>query len=90
LNLEPGSNAAREDALNGATVKVSESFCRHVKILESPQKVKAILGSFNSRVRLPGPGEVIFGEHTEELEGGGFLHFSSVDVYGGMTPPVTS
>jgi len=46
----------------------------------SPQKVKALLGSFYSQVRLPGPGEVIFDEHTEELEEGDFLYFSSVDV----------
>jgi len=41
-----GSNVAREDAPNGAPVKVSERFCRHAKLLESPQKVKALLGSF--------------------------------------------
>jgi len=28
---EPGSNAAREDALDGAPVKVSEGFSRHAK-----------------------------------------------------------
>jgi len=78
-------NAAREDVLNGAPVKVSESFFRHAKLLDSPQKVKVLLGSFYSQVRLPGPGEVIFDEHTEELLD--FLYFSSVDVYGGMTPP---
>jgi len=75
---EPGSNAARDDALNGAPVKVSEGFCRQAKLLESPQK--ALLGSFYSRVRLPGPGEVIFDEHTEELEAGDFLYFSSIAV----------
>jgi len=64
-----GRNAAREDALNSAPVSVCESFCRHAKLLESPQKV------------------VIFDEHTEDHEAGGFLHFISVDVYGGMTPP---
>jgi len=63
---EPGSKAAREDALNGAPVKCSEGFCRHAKLLESPQKVKVLLGSFYSQVRLPGPGEIIFDEHTEE------------------------
>jgi len=36
---EPDSNAAREDALNGAPVKVSESLCRHAKLLASPPKV---------------------------------------------------
>jgi len=36
---EPGSNATREDALDGAPVKVCERFCRHAKLLESPQKV---------------------------------------------------
>jgi len=76
----PGSNEAREDALDGEPVNVSEGFCRHAKLLESPQKVKALLSSFYSRVRLPGPGEIIFDEHTEELEAGDFLHFSSVDV----------
>jgi len=44
---EPGSNAAREDALNGIPVRVSESFCRHPKLLESPQKVKVLFGSFS-------------------------------------------
>jgi len=29
---------------------------------------------------LPGPGEIIFDEHNEELEAGDFLHFSSVNV----------
>jgi len=43
---EPGSNAAREDALGGAPVKVCEGFWRHVKVPESPQKVEALLGSF--------------------------------------------
>jgi len=42
---EPGSNTAREDALNGAPVKVSESFCRHAKLLECRQKVKVLLGN---------------------------------------------
>jgi len=32
---EPGSNAAREDALDGAPVKVSEGFCRRAKLLKS-------------------------------------------------------
>jgi len=76
---KPGSNAAREDALNGAPVKDSEGFCRHAKLLESPQKVKAPLGSFYSRVLLC-PGEVIFDVHTEELEAGDSLHFSSINV----------
>jgi len=44
------SHAAREDALNGAPAKVSESSCRHVKLLESPQNVKALLGSFYSHL----------------------------------------
>jgi len=79
---KPGTNAAREDALVGAPVKVREGFCRHAKVLESPQKVKVLLGSFYRQVRLPGPGEVIFDEHTEELEAGNFLYFSSVNVYG--------
>jgi len=81
-SVEPGSNVARDDAFKGAPVKVSEGFCRHVKLLESPQKVKAFWGSFYS---LRGPG--IFVEHTEELEAGDLLHFSSIDVYGGMNPP---
>jgi len=54
-----GCNAAREDALDSAPVKVSEGFCRHAKLLESPQKVEALLGSFYSSVCFPGPGEVI-------------------------------
>lgn len=65
----PGSNAAREDALRGEPVEVCESFCRHAKLLECPQEVYALLGSFYRRVRLLGPGEVIV-EHTEELEAG--------------------
>jgi len=40
---EPGSNAGREDTLHGALVKASESFCRHAKLPESPQKVKVYL-----------------------------------------------
>jgi len=36
---------------------------------------------------LPGPDKIIFDEHTEELEAGDFLHVSSVDVYGSVTPP---
>jgi len=44
LDAKPGSNAAREDALDGAPVNVSEGFCRHEKLL--PQKVEALLGSF--------------------------------------------
>jgi len=71
---EPGSNAARKDALNGAPVKVSEGFCRHAKLFES------LLASFYSRVRLPGIGEVIFDEHTKGLGAGDFLHFSSIDM----------
>jgi len=39
---EPDSNAAREDALNVAHVKVSEGSCGHAKLLDSPQKVKAL------------------------------------------------
>jgi len=69
-------NAAREDALNGAPVKVTEGFLRYAKLLESPQEVKVLLGSFSSRVRSPVPGDVNFDEHTEELEAGNFLHFS--------------
>jgi len=45
VSCQPGSNAAREDALNGSSVKVSEGFFRRAKLLESPQKVK---GSFYS------------------------------------------
>jgi len=81
---KPGSNAAREDAINGAPVTLSESFCRHTKLLESPQKVKALLGSFYSRVRLPGLAEFIFDkEHTEEVEAEDLLHFLH------MTPPLS-
>jgi len=32
-SAEPGNNAAREDALDGAPVKVCESFCRHANLL---------------------------------------------------------
>jgi len=35
---EPGSNAAREDALDGAPVKVSEGFCRNVKLAKLLEK----------------------------------------------------
>jgi len=75
---EPDSNAAREDALDGAPVQVSEGFCRHAKPLESFS-----LAVFYSRDRLPGSGEIIF-------DGGGdFIHLISVDVYGGLlTYPV--
>jgi len=45
-----------------------------------------LLGSFYSQVHLPGPVEIIF-DDTEELEAGDFLHFSPVNVYGGMTTP---
>lgn len=34
----PGGNAAREDALEGAPIEVSESFDRHAKLLESPEE----------------------------------------------------
>jgi len=47
---EPGSNAAREDALDGAPEKVSTGFYRHAKLLESPQ----------------GDGLIIIGDETQD------------------------
>ena len=47
-----------------------------------------LLGSFDRRVRLSGPGKVILDEHTEECEVGASLHCSSLDVYGVVTPPL--
>jgi len=44
----PGSNAAREDALHGAPVQVSEGFWRHAKLLESPKKVNALWAVFTA------------------------------------------
>jgi len=76
---KPGTNATREDALDCAHVNVSEGFCRHAKFAESPQKVKPLLGSFYSRVRLPGPGE--------EIEAGSKQSTSALSMCrGGMTP----
>jgi len=51
---EPGRNAARKDAINGAPIKVCEGLCRHANLLQSTQKVTALLGSFYSQVSLPG------------------------------------
>jgi len=47
-SADPGSNAAREDVLDGAPVKVSEGFCRNAKLLESPKKVKALWAVFTA------------------------------------------
>ena len=60
-------------------------FCQTCQI--SPQEVKALLGSFYCRVCLPGPGEVIFDEHIQELEAGDSLFLSSINVYGARSPP---
>src|SRR4029434_6283207 len=85
----PGSDAAREDALNGASIKVFQSFRRHATLLESPQEVNPLLCIFARRVRLHGPGEVILDVHTEEFEVGDSLHCSSLNVYGVVTPPLS-
>jgi len=76
---KPGSNAVREDALNGAPVNVSE-FLHTCQIRHAKPAQKALLGSFYSRVHLPEPGEAILDKHSEELEAGDFLHFTSVNV----------
>lgn len=59
----PGSPTASGNALSGAPVEVGEVFGRHARLLESPQGVEMLLGSFYCQVQLPGPGDVIIDEH---------------------------
>lgn len=66
---KPSSNAAIEDALNGAHVTVFQD-------MANSQKLKVKFGTFSQPRCLPGPGE----KHTKKLKAGDFLHFSSVNM----------
>ena len=55
-------------------------FGRHAKLLRKYRRFWAVA----CRDSLSGPGEVIIDEHTEELEAGHSLHFSSINVNGGV------
>ena len=75
----PGGDAARQDALNCASVKVCEGFRCQAKFLQPPEVEKALL-YLHHTVCVGGPFQFVSDVYAEELEAFPLLHYGPVDL----------
>ena len=64
----PGGDTARQDALNCASVKVSEGFRGQAKFLQSPEVEEALLRLLHHTVCLGGSFQIVSDVYSKELE----------------------
>ena len=66
--MPPGSDTARQDALNGASVEVCEVLIGQAQFLQLPEFEEALFHLLHYTVCVKGPFQVISDVHTQELE----------------------
>ena len=82
----PGSETARQDALNCVSVKVCEGFRCQAKFFQPPEVEEALLRLLHHIVCVAGPFQFVSDMYAEELEAFHLLHCGPVDVDRGVLP----
>ena len=75
----PGGDTARQDALNGASVKVCEG---QAKFVQPPEFEEALLRLLHNTVCVGGPFQIVSDVYAEEPAAFHLLHCGPVDVDG--------
>ena len=70
----PDGDTARQDALNCASVKVSEALRGQAKFLQPPEFEEALLCHLHHTVCVGGPFQIVSDVYAEELEAFHLLH----------------
>ena len=81
-----GGDTARQEALNGAFVKVCECLRGQDKFLQLSEIEEALLHLLRHTVCVGGPFQIVSDMYAEELEAFHLLHCGPIDVDGGMLP----
>ena len=76
----PGSDTARRDALNCASVKVCEGFKCQTKCILPPEDEEALLRLLHHTVCVSGPYQFVSDMYADELEAFHLLHCGPVNV----------
>ena len=80
----PGGDIARQDALNGSSVKVCEGLRGQDTYIQPPEVEDVLLHLLRHTVCVGGPFQIVSDVYTEELEAFHLLHCVPVDVDGGV------
>ncbi len=75
---------ASQDALHSATVELSEDFWAQTEFLQSPVEEETLVGLSHYWLCANSPGEVLCDVYAEELDAADPLHWSPIDVDGGV------